>query len=76
MPVDAPDGTPATQTPIHLPYGLAIAPDDTLYFTDSANNRVVLEGVSASAMPNEETPSTIEVKNQFDGSDVLGSHNG
>lgn len=36
----SPDGTPAAQASIHLPYGLAIAPNDTLYFADSANNRV------------------------------------
>ncbi|MEZ4616122.1 MAG: hypothetical protein R2867_11560 [Caldilineaceae bacterium] len=36
----SPDGTPATQARIHLPYGLAVAPDGILYFADSANNRV------------------------------------
>jgi len=36
----AKDGTVAREAAIHLPYGLAIAPDDTVYFSDSANNLV------------------------------------
>lgn len=36
----APDGEVATAARIDLPYGLTIAPDDTLYFADSRNNRV------------------------------------
>lgn len=36
----SPDGTPATEAQIHLPYGLALGPDGTLYFADSANHRV------------------------------------
>lgn len=36
----SPDGTHATEACIHLPYGLAIGPDDCVYFADSANNQV------------------------------------
>jgi len=36
----SPDGTVATAAQIHQPYGLALAPDGTLYFADSANNLV------------------------------------
>ena len=36
----SPDGTRATSARINSPYGLAVGPDDTVYFSDSANNRV------------------------------------
>ncbi|MFN8444540.1 MAG: hypothetical protein U0175_27395 [Caldilineaceae bacterium] len=36
----SPDSTPALQAKLDLPYGLVIAPDGTLYFSDSRNNRV------------------------------------
>jgi sugar lactone lactonase YvrE len=36
----SPDGTPARQARLDLPYGLAIGPDGTVYFSDARNNRV------------------------------------
>ncbi|MBV7337387.1 hypothetical protein KFU94_55980 [Chloroflexi bacterium TSY] len=36
----SPDGTAANKAQINQPYGLAIGPNDTIYFADSANNRV------------------------------------
>ncbi|MEM7131049.1 MAG: hypothetical protein AAF702_32305 [Chloroflexota bacterium] len=36
----SPDGTSATRARINLPYGLAVGPDDAVYFSDSVNNRV------------------------------------
>jgi DNA-binding beta-propeller fold protein YncE len=36
----SPDGTPARQAKLDTPYGLAIAPDGTIYIADSRNNRV------------------------------------
>ena len=54
----APDGTPAQIAPIRQPYGLTLAPDGTLYFSDSANHCVrritvagTLETVAGSATP-------------------------
>lgn len=38
----APDGEVATAARIDTPYGLTVAPNDTLYFADSRNNRVRL----------------------------------
>ena len=36
----SPDGTPAAQAHLDTPYGLAIAPDGSVYFSDARNNRV------------------------------------
>ncbi len=36
----SPDGTPAQAAHLQQPYGLALAPDGTLYVADSGNNRV------------------------------------
>lgn len=36
----SPDGTPATKARIHTPFGLTLATDGTLYFSDSYNHRV------------------------------------
>ncbi len=36
----SPDGTPALMARIHTPYGLAIARDGTIYFSDRHNQRV------------------------------------
>ena len=36
----SPDGTPALEAKLQQPYGLALAPDGTIYVADSGNNRV------------------------------------
>lgn len=36
----SPDGTPASEALLDTPFGLAVAPDGTVYVSDSRNNRV------------------------------------
>ena len=36
----SPDGTPATQAHLDSPFGLAVTPEGTIYFSDSFNHRV------------------------------------
>jgi trimeric autotransporter adhesin len=40
----SPDGTPAKEAYLDLPYGLAVAPDGVIYVSDSRNNRVRMIG--------------------------------
>ncbi len=65
----APDGTPAQQARIRQPYGLTLASDGTLYFSDSANHcvrRVTAAGAIETVVGNP-TPG-----NANDGEPAIG----
>lgn len=74
----SPDGTPATETKLDTPHGVAVSSDGRVYFTDSNNHLVrrvtsdgTLETVAGSDGPYEETGLNTPYGITFYGENIL-----